>query len=59
MLLFQNAELLPQRQVFQGQIATRAKTSSKENNQEPQQAEHETSFTWEQTKFGIRLIYLI
>jgi hypothetical protein len=59
MLLFQNAELLPQRQVFQGQIATRAKTSSKESNQEPQQAEHETSFTWEQTKFGIRLIYLI
>ena len=60
MLLFQNAELLPQRQVFQEQVpASRAKTSSKENNQEPQQAEHETSFTWEQTKFGIRLIYLI
>jgi len=46
MLLFQNAELLSQRQVFQDQIAARAKTSSKKNDEVPQQAEQETSFTW-------------
>jgi hypothetical protein len=59
MLPVQNTELLPQRQVFQNQIAARAQTSSKETNQELQQANHSISFTWEHTKFGIRFIYLI
>jgi len=41
----QNGQLLPQRQVFQDQISTRAKTSSKENSQEPQKAQHKASLT--------------
>jgi hypothetical protein len=45
MLPLQNAELLPQRKILQEQIAARAKTSSKETDQKPQQAEHTTSFT--------------
>jgi hypothetical protein len=40
MLLFQDAELFPQRQIFQDQIAARTKISGRENNQEPQEATH-------------------
>jgi len=50
---------LPERKVFQQQVAARTKTSSKGNNQEPKQAEHETSFTLEQTKLDTKFIYLI
>jgi hypothetical protein len=35
MLSLQNDELLPQRQIFQDQIAARAKTSSEANDHEP------------------------
>jgi hypothetical protein len=45
MLPRQNAKLLPQRQFFQHQITARAETSSKETEQELQQANHSTSFT--------------
>jgi len=45
MLPLQNAKLLPQRQVFHHQITAREETSSKETNQELQQANHSTSFT--------------
>jgi hypothetical protein len=50
---------LPERKVFQQQVAARTKTSRKGSNQEPQQAEHETSFTLEQTKLETKFIYLI
>jgi hypothetical protein len=35
-LLLENGKLLPKSQVFQKQVAARAKQSSKENSQEPQ-----------------------
>jgi hypothetical protein len=41
----QSHKLLPKCQVIQDQIATRAKTSSKENSQEPQRAQHKASLT--------------
>jgi hypothetical protein len=45
MLLFENTELLPKSQVFQEQIAARAKEPSGEKDQEPEQAQHQASFT--------------
>jgi hypothetical protein len=45
MLLFENPELLTQGQVFQEQITASAKEPSGEKNQEPEQAQHQTSFT--------------
>jgi hypothetical protein len=36
MLSLENGKLLPKSQVFQKQVAARAKQSSKENSQEPQ-----------------------
>ena len=43
------------------QIAARAKVSSEENDQEPQQTQHVTSFTFtcEKAKLGTQSIYLI
>jgi hypothetical protein len=40
MFSLQSAELLPKRQIFQDQVAARAKTTREENDHEPQQAEH-------------------
>jgi hypothetical protein len=45
MLLFENPELLTQGQIFQEQIAARAKELSGEKDQEPEQAQHQASFT--------------
>jgi hypothetical protein len=45
MLLFENTKLMPQSQVFQEQLTARAKEPSGEKNQEPEQAQHQTSFT--------------
>jgi hypothetical protein len=45
MLLLENGKLLPKSQIFQEQVAARAKKSSKEYSQEPQMAQHEISFT--------------
>jgi hypothetical protein len=59
MFVFQNCELLPKGQVFQEQIAARAKTSSRVTDKEPHQAEHTSSFTLEQAKLGIWSICLI
>jgi len=36
--------LLPERQVFQEQIAARTEEAGKQGRQKPQQAEHETGF---------------
>jgi hypothetical protein len=44
-LSLENGKLLPKSQVFQKQVAARAKQSRKENSQEPQEAQHEISFT--------------
>lgn len=38
MLSLESAELLPKSQVFQDQIAARAKQTRHKNNQQPQQA---------------------
>jgi hypothetical protein len=56
---FQNGQLLAKRQVFEKNFAARAKRSSKEADQEPQHAEHESSFSREQSNLDIRFIYLI
>jgi hypothetical protein len=45
MLLFEKTKLMPQCQVFQEQLTARAKESSGEKDQEPEQAQHQASFT--------------
>ena len=55
----QDGELLPKSQVFQQQIAARARESGKDNDQEPKQAQHRTSLTRRQAKFEDPYIYLI
>jgi hypothetical protein len=40
MPLFQNGELLPQRQVFQEQVVTRTDRLNEQSEQEPQRARH-------------------
>jgi hypothetical protein len=45
MFPLQDGQLLPQRQVFQQEIAARTKQSSEENSQEPQKAQHWASLT--------------
>src|ERR1039458_7184714 len=45
--------------MIQDKIPEWTKEPSKENNQEPQQAQHMTSFTREKTKFDSQSIYLI
>jgi hypothetical protein len=44
-LSLENGKLLPKSQVFQKQVAARAKQSSKENSHKPQWAQYEISFT--------------
>jgi hypothetical protein len=43
MSLPQDSKLLPKRQVFQQQVAARAKELSYQDSQKPQQAQHEIS----------------
>ena len=59
MLLFQDGELLSKSQIFQEQIAARAKEASTYDRQKPQQAQHETSLTCKNTKIDAQSIYLI
>jgi hypothetical protein len=40
-LPFQNSELLPESQIFQEQLAARAKEPDSQNREKPQQTEHE------------------
>jgi hypothetical protein len=46
--LLENGQLLAKSEVFKKQVATRATNADEENNHEPQQAQQETSLTWEQ-----------
>jgi len=50
--LLQNGKLLSQSQILQKQVTPGTEGSSSQNEQEPQQAQHETSFTRKQTKPG-------
>jgi hypothetical protein len=55
----QNRKLLSKSQVFQQQFAAGAKEARKENSKEPQQAQHESSFTCEIVDLDAHFIYLI
>ena len=56
---FQNSELLPESQIFQEQLAARAKESDSQNREKPQQTEHEQSrMETDNAKHAIHLIDL-
>src|ERR1035441_8826286 len=59
MPLLQNGKLLPQGQVLQEQIATRAKGPDQRYEQKPQQAQHGASLTRKAGKTGYTSILLI
>ena len=59
MLPFENAKLLPKSEVFQEQVAARAKEASGHDRQKPQQAHHENSFTRVHAKASTQPTYLI
>ena len=55
----QDRKLLPERQVFQQQVAARAKEVNSQNEQKPHRGQHETDSTWRQATLGPPVMCLI